>query len=382
MLRETKELQDAQKIPVQKPAAIKILSREEFHLSPYYYAESSVKESNYYLVVESGHAEQDVADDLNNLCAPLLSKTSDAAKKSAIAISTPKGILSFTVSAGGNIALLSVPLDLNLSISTPGLVSHEGYYKSAALTVTAQSFLNKGDLFIDDLRLCCNIVNRGKIVARNATLKRTPGDPETLTLDNTEGVIDIQKRLILQQGRIKNTRGKCFAETLRGNTTGALNNQHGWIQVQKRVRLNLCGGLQNSHGAIIQHLGEAANVQDSTGIWIKTRDNIRCTDGGAISAYQGIVDIRPAIPVSQLKGAEKMIINDNTRIGSRVEGTQKKIIVDDTSRVGGTTGTNIVGFNEVRFSTPVRGTVVRINSDAVVGFNLYPIWCINKRKKN
>jgi len=124
--------------------------------------------------------------------------------------------------------------------------------------------------------------------------------------------------------------------------------------------------LQNSHGAIVQHLGETDNVKpDSTGIWIKTRENIRCTDGGAISAYQGIVDIRPAIPVSKLEGAEKLIVNDSTRIGSRVEATQKKIIVDDTSRVGGTTGTNIVGFNQVRFSTPATGNVININSDRV-----------------
>ena len=88
-----------------------------------------------------------------------------------------------------------------------------------ALTVTAQSLMNKGELFIDALRLHCNIVNRGKIVARNATLKRTPGDAETLTLDNTEGIIDIQKRLVWQQGRVKNTRGKFCSETLRGNTT-------------------------------------------------------------------------------------------------------------------------------------------------------------------
>ena len=177
-------------------------------------------------------------------------------KKSVIAISTPKGALSFKVSARGNIELLSVPLDLNLTINTPGIVGHEGHYKSAALTVTAQSLMNKGELFIDALRLHCNIVNRGKIVARNATLKRMPGDAETLTLDNTEGIIDIQKRLVWQQGRVKNTRGKFCSETLRGNTTGALNNQHGWIQVRKRARLNFRGGLQNSHGAIVQHLGE------------------------------------------------------------------------------------------------------------------------------
>ena len=160
-------------------------------------------------------------------------------KKSVIAISTPKGALSFKVSARGNIELLSVPLDLNLTINTPGIVGHEGHYKSAALTVTAQSLMNKGELFIDALRLHCNIVNRGKIVARNATLKRTPGDAETLTLDNTEGIIDIQKRLVWQQGRVKNTRGKFCSETLRGNTTGALNNQHGWIQV-KNTRGKFC----------------------------------------------------------------------------------------------------------------------------------------------
>ncbi|HEV2524531.1 MAG TPA: hypothetical protein VGU44_05320, partial [Gammaproteobacteria bacterium] len=190
-------------------------------------------------------------------------------------------------------------------------------------------------------------VNRGKILARNATLKRMPNDAETLTLDNTEGIIDIQKRLILQQGRIKNTRGRCFAETLRGNTTGALNNQHGRIQVRKRARLNIRGALQNSHGAIVQHLGQADNVKpDSTGIWIKTRENIRCTDGSEISAVQGVVDIKPAIP------------------GSRVENTQK-IMVDDSSRIGGATATNIVGFNRVRFSTPATGNKIDINSDTI-----------------
>ncbi|HQZ87984.1 MAG TPA: hypothetical protein PLL67_04385, partial [Gammaproteobacteria bacterium] len=239
-----------------------------------------------------------------------------------------------------------------LVASAPSVLNANQMKAEGDASITTERFENKPDAEVVARNGLFSLnaaqtVNRGKIIARNATFKRMLGDAEALTLDNTDGVIDIQKRLILQQGRIKNTRGKCFAETLRGNTSGGLNNQHGRIQVRKRARLNIRGLLQNSHGAIVQQLRQTDNVvPDSTGIWIKTRENIRCTDGSEISAVQGAVDISPAIP------------------GSRVENTQK-IMVDDSSRIGGATATKISGFNQVRFSTPATGNVININSDRV-----------------
>ncbi len=249
------------------------------------------------------------------------------------------------------------------------LAGKQGLEFAQQVSLSAQRFVNgkDGALLSDEtifLR-AYQTVNRGKISAKNAILKRAAGDADALTLDNTEGLIQIQKRLSLQQGRIKNTHGKCFGETLRGDTTGTLQNQHGLIQVKKRGRLNIRGNLQNSHGAIIQNAEQHSHVQvavvpgaTSVGIFIQTFGNIHCTNGGQISAVEGRVDIARAS--FSLDGIQKINLDSAKHTSSA-----GKISVDDSSRIGGTAATKITGFKRVRFLTAVTGNVSDINSDEV-----------------
>ncbi|HQZ88123.1 MAG TPA: DUF637 domain-containing protein [Gammaproteobacteria bacterium] len=116
--------------------------------------------------------------------------------------------------------------------------------------------------------------------------------------------------------------------------------------------MNIRGTLQNSHGAIIQSVEQSRSfnplaVSEADGIFLKTPNNIHCTDGGEISAYQGTVEIKPVTSSSRL--------DDDTQ----------KIKVDDTSRVCGAAATKITGFKQVRFLTPLISNAVEINSDAV-----------------